>query len=586
MDIPISPRFGMLASYSQNYSKIPLSHLGSTKKQTRRNENFFLKGVWDLPAGNDFNFTIAHAPYRAELFKPNTKNSDFTLDGGGTNLGASLKHHFDQGLLQVDAAYQYSENSRNAPPHHYSWLITEQKDWGNIGDTGTRSFEGGFGDIDKSQESVEFQVDLDLNPVAGPLASHEFNAGIEFERVVGTYHRKETSYIFSRAKEMSAVLCDQDPLGCEENEQFFFIRTAFDADKQKADINTYSLYLEDAIRFWRLTLRPGLRFSYDDFNHNGNLAPRMAGTLDLFGTGRTLVIGGWNRYYGKSLLTYNLREGWPSSRVEIRSPLLKDNRPVPWPDPPTTQSPNRYQISDLETPFSDESVIGVDQGLFGGRLLLAYVRRDGKEEFSRTYGPEDTDGNRPYVLNNNGRSRHEEYSASWDRRWGSHYMALNATYQESETSNDNYDVILEDETLEENIWYDGKIYKHEELPREDFNRPWIANFTYSVNLPWNFTFTNFTKYRSGYEGLERIKTSDWIEAGVPGEVDLAYKKEKQAESWIFDWKIDWRKMVYREQELVLSLEVNNVFNQKVTLGESDDTYEMGRQFWAGVEYSF
>jgi outer membrane receptor protein involved in Fe transport len=37
---------------------------------------------------------------------------------------------------------------------------------------------------------------------------------------------------------------------------------------------------------------------------------------------------------------------------------------------------------------------------------------------------------------------------------------------------------------------------------------------------------------------------------------------------------------------MLSLEVNNVFDRTPPAGESETTYELGRQFWLGMTYEF
>ncbi|OHB27023.1 MAG: hypothetical protein A2X84_07350 [Desulfuromonadaceae bacterium GWC2_58_13] len=307
-----------------------------------------------------------------------------------------------------------------------------------------------------------------------------------------------------------------------------------------------------------------------------------------------MLVGGWNRYYGKTLLTYKLREAILKGRLESRSQTLSaDNQPEPWPDP--TQAPRSYRYSNLATPYSDEAVVGVDQALMGGRLNLTYVRRDGEDEFAQETGEPDLDGNKPLVLNNNGSSRHEEYSAAWERNFGKHYVSINIVYQETNTSNESYDDKFDDLVDIERICLDAddnnKVISCSELTRRDYNRPWVANLTYSVKLPYNFSFTNFTKYRSGYVGLvaNGFSTAEKTAANFPTEFTVtSYREEKQPESWIFDWKLDWRQNLFRSQGIQLSLEVYNVFNQKVPAGAETDvqTYEIGRQFWAGMEYYF
>jgi outer membrane receptor protein involved in Fe transport len=56
--------------------------------------------------------------------------------------------------------------------------------------------------------------------------------------------------------------------------------------------------------------------------------------------------------------------------------------------------------------------------------------------------------------------------------------------------------------------------------------------------------------------------------------------------WLFDWRLDWQQRIYRSQDMVISLEVNNVFNRTPEIGNFDGTYELGRQFWLGMTYNF
>lgn len=137
--------------------------------------------------------------------------------------------------------------------------------------------------------------------------------------------------------------------------------------------------------------------------------------------------------------------------------------------------------------------------------------------------------------------------------------------------------------LEKEIWHNGEIKHVTELPRLDFSRKWVANLIYSARLPGGFTFTNFTRYRSGYRALGDTRKN--IDLPDGRSLDI-YDEIKNPESWVFDWNIDWRRNMFRDQALVLSLEINNVFNKKVAVGGTEDEFEMGRQFWAGAEYLF
>lgn len=167
---------------------------------------------------------------------------------------------------------------------------------------------------------------------------------------------------------------------------------------------------------------------------------------------------------------------------------------------------------------------------------------------------------------------------------------MNATYQQTDASNLDYDDSFDDDDAQEWVIYKGEVMLRSDLPRTDYNRPWTANLVLTSLLPYGFEFTNVTHYRSSYMGRETVgirgsKTKP-LPVDAPPEVDRAYGETKKPRSWLFDWKVTWRKEIGTSQELALSLEAYNVFDEKISLEDSDDEFEMGRQFWAGMEYAF
>jgi hypothetical protein len=241
------------------------------------------------------------------------------------------------------------------------------------------------------------------------------------------------------------------------------------------------------------------------------------------------------------------------------------------------------RFSSLDTPYSDEYTAGLKQRLFGGELFVNYLDRRHRDQFARETV---TDGSQKYyVLNNNGSTDYQSWSTGWERQWPKHYLNVNYTYTESESSNELYDTTLDDALLDEEVWYDGDYVTRDELPRQDYYRPHVVNLVYVGRLPYGFIFTNVTSYRSGYQGLESLNKEEKIARGIDP-AKTAYAEEGQPESWIFDWRLDWEKEFRQGQVLTISLEINNVFDQKVEAGGSDDIYELGREFWLGMRYTF
>jgi hypothetical protein len=128
------------------------------------------------------------------------------------------------------------------------------------------------------------------------------------------------------------------------------------------------------------------------------------------------------------------------------------------------------------------------------------------------------------------------------------------------------------------------------------NRPIIVNLIWVADLPAQITFTNLSRYRSGYREIvstgefrplpDTVRRIDPVTGEEILDAVVVYEEVNHSGKVIFDWKLDWSTPVYRQQLLVFSLEINNVFNSRLQTGGSTVTYEMGRQFWAGVAYDF
>jgi len=592
VDLPVNDRVGLLLDYHQLYSDIPLLHLGERKSQKRRNENFFLKGVFDQDADHSWDLTLLYAPYEADYFVQDAADSGFVINGGG--LTTTLNHYrfFEQGSIQFQVAFSDSENSREAPQNWRLWAATDSRPWGRlVGSDYSR--EGGFGNLDKEQQDVHVNVDVnwDLEP-RGDLEQH-LNGGLQASWTRGRYQRSQQAVVYKESRLTPDVICGADLFACIDGEQFLTRRNVYRASRTVEEINAVGIYFEDQLRYRRLSVRPGLRADYDDYLENLNLAPRLALEYDLFGDARTVLTGGVNRYYGRSFLTFKLREGKLPPNAEYRSTV--HNQVMAWqPYPDTLQSVARF--SRLDTPYNDEVVLGFDQALLGGQLSGKYVYRRGRDEFARQYGPVEADGLRYYTVNNNGYSRHKSYRVSWEKVWRKQYLLLTWTWQESSSSNDNYDTVLDDEELQDRVWYRNQIVYKAELPRRDYNRPHTLEMLWTTQLPAGFSFTNFTRYLGSYHSLENT----WQEKAVPGaeqrfdffkgepvaESLYVYDDVKRGDVVLFDWKLAWQGTLLGVPGVGFRFDIFNVFNRKVESGLSPGEYQLGRQVWAGLNFKY
>jgi outer membrane receptor for ferrienterochelin and colicin len=106
---------------------------------------------------------------------------------------------------------------------------------------------------------------------------------------------------------------------------------------------------------------------------------------------------------------------------------------------------------------------------------------------------------------------------------------------------------------------------------------------YPGQLPWGFSFSALLKCRSGYR---RLAASGDKHELPDGEIVPVYEKIDQPGVVMINCKIDWHLRMFARQEITLSVEIDNLLDKKAHVGKEDDEYEMGRQFWASLEYRF
>lgn len=600
LHVPVNDTVGFVFDYSRAESSIPLRLINEKKVQRRRDENIFLKSVISSNEMATLSLSALYAPYEGKYFKENTLNSDYSLFGGGYQFAAKLEKTLSFGQLETNLSYQESKNSRTAPADWYSWRATDSKPWGVDIDTVT-SLEGGSGDLKKNQKRIASNVDIVFDSVDTGPVTHRLNLGGEINNTYATAERTETSTQFI-ATANSSVVCPAGATDCIDGEQFIYSRTFRPAYKTSAYIGTYSIYLEDNINLNRLDLRPGVRVSYDDFQENTNAAPRFATSFDIFGDGETIIKAGANRYYGADLLTQKLDEGRARTLYQRRSTALVGGMPKSWDTAEITTSSFRIgRVSDLETPYSDEITFGLQQTLFGGVLDVNYIDRDYRKQIVPVRLDKDEETDIIYrEWRNSGERNYEEVTVSWEKSWPKNYIFIAATWEETKSNTFTYSFAskefaeYEDEEkiddIDRQALYRGQLYDKNELPTQDYNRPIKATFIYTVELPYHFSFTNRTNYRSRYRTVkdtgENIDADNDPDTGTSGKETDVYEDITKSSALTFDWTVSWSSEEWRGNSLEISLDILNVFNRRIPDGTKEDEYLLGRQYWAGVTYKF
>ncbi|MFK5925582.1 MAG: hypothetical protein QM483_03025, partial [Desulfuromusa sp.] len=578
INIPINNDTGMLTSYQQLYSKIPLLNFDATKTQTRRQENFFIKLNHYLADDSQISLTALYSPTHADYFRPNIKGSDYTLNNKNFSLGLQFEKEVDYGKLKLTLGYNDQNSGRQAAANRYYWNpATDSIDWSS-------GREGGIGAVKTSQKALSFKADISFHSFKWGQLDHQVKLGVDSTYSKQNYHRPTTSYYYYRPVLDSSVICSPGDFACIDNEQYLTRRTVYNKSDSTAEVADYAAYIQDSVVWKRLEIFPGIRASYDDFTKGLNIAPRFSASWDILGNRKTVLFAGLNRYYSGTLLTQSL---YKSIITENQRRTTSGNSETDW----ISSTSFLYKDGKVETPYTDETTIGFVQQLLGGNMKVQYIKKISKDEFARHRINNPSPDPDIYMLNNNGRSEHESYILTWQRSWKNHFLEINGTWQQTTSSNTDYDTNLDKEDITETIWYNGEeLYRHE-IPRLDFNRPFVANLTYIFQPTSNITFTNRTRYREAYWRL--WYTSETQPSVINPEQSSdphIYEKRKSQSSVIFDWRLSWRIPKFSKQDIVLSLDVFNVFNRRAKIGYQSGTYgykyELGRQFWAGLEFNF
>ncbi|WP_027390430.1 TonB-dependent receptor [Chrysiogenes arsenatis] len=602
LHVPITADTRLLTSYQQTDSTIPLRYFGEWKEQYRLAQTISLKGIHNIDGSSYVDATLAYSPYEGRYFMRNTERSNFAIDGGGY-LGA-LNYHREHGesKFRLHADYAFSENSRRAPHIFRAWEASPNKPWGYslpamADGSPQKSFEGGWGDLKKTEESITLAVDHTVG-VFDAFGKHRLSYGATIGMNEGRFHRPVNAVSYMGViGSATNVICGGANDTCVDGEQYFSSRTVSPASDVRATVNDYGMYVEDDYRFERLRLRLGLRYTYDDFMQNHTLAPRLLSQFDLFGTNNTVLSAGYHRYYGSNLLSNKLREGRLPTYVEKRWTF--QNVVQPW-QPTTDGVKITYNFQDLATPYSDEYMVGIDQTVLDGNLTLKYIIREGRDEFA-TVRAVAANNAVSYHLNNQGESEYRSAQIKWERSWNRHTVITNAMWQHAKTTNENYSDTFGLEELEQRVVYEGNVIRRSELPRGNFNRPIIVNLAYVGRYFDALTVAPAVRYRSGYRHIEQYDNAYFLGFGdyntATGEYERhttsAYRVVKYAPATTFDLSFAWEQAIKATHRVTFRLDIFNLLNAKNRIGNDQqnttnatETYELGRQIWAGVSYDF
>lgn len=601
---------GLIGNITRTRSIIPLRGYSAggtsladdnTKEQTRENTSISLRADWDNDDGLSLGASVTHAPTDERYFIQNARDSWFDLKQGGPV--ASVRMGLERGSWAFANTLSYSDldsSRRSQVPYWFSWRWSSDKNWGTS--TTGLSTEGSWGNVDQTDRNIAYKLQIDRDPVRWGATEHRWQFGAQIADRKASYERlnDHVTYITPAAittctasnGTVDTTACSLSPTPLYSGRGQYLTRmTTYEAGAFEAASREWAIFAQDDIRVGHWSFRPGLRVDRDSLSEQTTIAPRFAMSWDIFGDQRSLLTAGANRYYGRNLFAYRLREG----RERLTVVRTRSGSNLIWGAPVRDTTATRFDS--LDVPYSDELTIGFNQALGRFDLNFKYVNRRNRDEVMRLRMPSnDTSGTyavNVYEYRNVGRADNDTYALSAGLRspweWGPSATNAQLAFDYTDTrraytgSAQDYSTIYDDEAYNATVRYEGALMRYYEIPADGFNRPWTARLATQTKIEaWGLQWSNFLRYRDGYIGIARTGTENY-----QGESIAVYDQLDYPNGWTWDSSLEYTVTLPRAQEAFVRVEAMNVLNRaNLVSGGSIAVYEPGRSYWLEVGYRF
>lgn len=599
-DLPLGAATAALVSLSRNTATLEntkrYASYGVIEAKTfTRSDNILAKVSRRVSDQLTLRLTSMWSPYSTENREQDLKISH--NDSWSTK--AELSRKVGRSSLEASVAFQWADNSREAPPDIYTyknfgsgykvnWVTPEQ----------TVGILGGIGTLNSSQRDVPVAAKFALK--VGDTA--ELAVGGDYALTEARRERPQDSSAYRHQTTVGVnpnllVVSGDGPndLTVIAGEQALNYRLLSPAYRAKVQMQSADAWLQwsDRGRVWGLpwTYRAGGRLDYNDFLANSDFAPRFLATLAPW---RPLTLRfGASRYYSRALVAYKIREYYPDSITYTRTGRSENGKLVfyakDWvPSARTTST--RYSNGGLDTPYSDElSLSGtVNLGRFGAADLSGLERRN-RDEFSRSASSVSTvNGVRvtSYRITNEGFTNYRSASFEWRKDWRNHRFKVGSTWSKTVTSTVSYLDEYQEDVQAQPVSYNGRLVTRSDvsLVRANFARPTYLNYS------WASTWCD---NRLGVDVFGRWNAA-YTRPQVSGTVLISgtkydnYIDKEFGETLITDLNLSWMAWRGRRGALTLELKVANVLNRLPHAEGTTpaDPYQEGRSCWAGLRFAY
>ncbi len=613
IDMPFGDRVRTLLAYNlsdvtvTNYRGANWLKYGDYGLKSR-NETVMLKAEADLSANLLLTSQFVWSPYESRSSHANGIDNYVTLNGGGFTGKVGLEGRLGAGSWNLQFSHAFSNNDRDSDRPGTVNVNTgggSGIDWCS----GSSCSLGGPGILEQSQTETGLEGRWEQ-----PLRGGALSAGFQLAYIEGEKgqpysaafrHVSTKDYpVIPNEINPNTVCADpaEEAAGtCVTGRYALAQRNDTTAFHTKRDLTSTGLWAEYETDWRGFMVRAGLRYDYETFLGNHNLAPRLSISRDL-PWNLNLTVGA-NRYYGRSFLGYALREDYPGNRIYQRRPTIVGTQRI-WSNNWYLTSHSEtagYSNANLATPYSDEltAVLSGRVPLVGGDFRLKGITRNGEDQFassratSQVYDRETggTSTRQIYTITNDGSTRYKGLSLEYVRQLGGHHaITLSANVSHTSSSNISYFDLADDTEYDQTlVYYKGEIRPLLEVTADnqlaDYAAPLLLNADWDANWFGGRLRTNVNaRWRDGFERIEGTGAKITV-GGVRYDV---FDAVKFASSFSANLSASLELARTAWGTALLDVRVNNLFNDilEQDYTSTSQPYQMGRNTWISLKYRY
>ena len=601
-DLPVNERLRLLAGYNQTTATVTNfpgnAYLAYGPFGLRsKAENYLLKAEYDLADTLTLTGQVSYAPFESQARQSTTASGNEILSrGGGLTARIGLDGDRGEASWSLDLTYANTDTDREAAAGTFN-ISTSVPGFENCSTASSCTF-GAAGDFIQQQDVLTLKGDW-----AQPLAFGQLSLGFEASQVKAHRERKEdlVSHLSAVASPNTVCLTGES-LACQNGVYALSRQLRYGAFNARPEIESFGLWTEYQFELAGFDVRAGLRYDYESFLENHNIAPRLSVSRDLPWAGMNLTAG-LNRYYGRSFLGYALREGAGVTRNYTRTATVVGTERR-WSDNwvlTTHTDSSRYSGMGLDTPYSDEATLALTGPMawIGGEYRIKGVLREGRDMIasavrtSELYDRETgTTATRfVYEATNDGERSYRGLSLEYTRSFGqNHTVSLNTNFSHTDATNLSYfDVSDEVELSGRLVSYNGEIVDLlqalSDNQLQDYASPLIINGDWSARWFDGRVRTNVNaRWRDGFERVADTgvdTTVGGVRYDVFGKVAIEDSVDVNLST-----QIEVARTSYGN--VSLDVRVNNLFNTVLNDNyvSSSQPYQLGRNAWVSVKFRY